>query len=80
MKITLDEVLKRKGLTGYQFAKRHLKAQPNALTPIRKAGYDPKLSTLIRWAKLLECDVNDLFVDEGYEPRVKQPKELAAAK
>lgn len=67
VKMTLDDVLKEKGITGYQFAKKYLNAQPNALTPIRKEGYDVKLSTLLKWAKILNCDVNELFSCDEYE-------------
>lgn len=74
VRITLDDVLKKRGMTGYAFAKKALGAQPNALTPIRKPGYDPKLSTLVKWAKLLDCDVNDLFEAEGYPSKDKPEK------
>jgi DNA-binding XRE family transcriptional regulator len=79
LKITLDDVLKKKGITGYKFAKEYLKVQPNSLTPIRKEGYDPKLSTLIRWAKILNCDVNDLFEVEGYPQVMPATKTKAAS-
>jgi DNA-binding XRE family transcriptional regulator len=66
MRITLDEVLKEKGLTRYQLAKKKLNQQPNSMTPWGKPGFDPKLSSVIRLAKILDCDINDLFEADGY--------------
>lgn len=65
----LDDVLKARNMTGYAFAKNILNAHANALTPIRKPGYDPKLSTLLKWCRILDCDINDLFRAEGYTPK-----------
>ena len=70
--ITLDKVLKAQKISGYKFAKDTLKAHANALTPIRKPGYDPKLSTLIRWCKELNCSIEDLFESPDYKPKGKK--------
>jgi hypothetical protein len=65
VRITLDTVLQKKGITKYAFAKNYLKSKPNVLSAVQKPGHDPKLSTLVKWAKLLECDVNELFEADG---------------
>lgn len=81
--ITLDKVLKILKISGYKFAKDVLKAHANALTPIRKPGYDPKLSTLLFWCKLcnqiakeLKIDyvfgIEDFFESPDYKPKGKK--------
>jgi len=71
MKMTLDEVLKKKGISGYKFAEK-LGVKPHALTPTRKPGYNPKLTTLLKWCIQLDCDINELFEYEGYTPKHKK--------
>ena len=58
-KLVLAEVLKKKGLSKRQFAKRLGKDYPGVFRYFRE-GYDPKLSTLEDWAKALNCRVRDL--------------------
>lgn len=58
-KLILAEVLKKKGLSKRQFAKRLGKDYPAVFRYFRE-GYDPKLSTLEDWAKALNCRVRDL--------------------
>lgn len=60
--IALKRVLDKKGLTQYQFAKR-LGVNPNAVSRQIKSTYDPKFSTLKRWAKILEVPVAT-FIEE----------------
>lgn len=68
MRTTLGDVLTKKGLTKYRFAVKELKKKPNTLTPWDKPNFDPKLSSVVKMAKKLGCDVNDLFEAEGYRP------------
>lgn len=58
-KLILAEVLKKRGLSKRQFAKRLGKDYPAVFRYFRD-GYDPKLSTLEDWAKALNCRVRDL--------------------
>lgn len=61
-KVILNKVLKEKKITKYRFAKM-LKMESSNLTKVFKPGYDPKLSTLEKWAKALDCSVTDLIED-----------------
>lgn len=58
-KLILAEVLKKKGLSKRQFAKR-IGKDYSAVFRYFREGYDPKLSTLEDWAKALHCRVRDL--------------------
>lgn len=61
-KIVLSKILKEKKITKYRFAKM-LKMESSNLTKVFKIGYDPKLSTLEKWAKALNVSVIDLIED-----------------
>ena len=61
-KIRLAEILKQKKITKYRFAKL-VGVEATNVTKYFKPGYDPKLSTLDRWAKALEVSVRDLVQD-----------------
>jgi len=61
-RIRLAKILKEKDLTKYRFAKLVGMTSSN-LPKIFKPGYDPKLSTLEKWAKALDVSVNDLIED-----------------
>jgi hypothetical protein len=41
------------------------------ITRYFKPGYDPSLSTLVKWAAVLECSLSD-FVDEGGDAAIQQ--------
>lgn len=61
-KVALEKVLKKKKLTKYAFAK--LVGVPSSNTAkYFKSGYDPRLSTIERWAKALDVSVKDLIED-----------------
>lgn len=59
-KVLLGEVLEKKGLSKRQFAKKLGKDYPAVFRYFRDE-YDPKLSTLEAWAKVLGCRIRDLF-------------------
>ncbi|MEZ4749343.1 MAG: helix-turn-helix transcriptional regulator [Bdellovibrionota bacterium] len=59
-KIVLEEVLKKKGISKYKFAQMLGVHQPTVFRYL-KPDYDPKFSTLERWAKVLDCKIKDLF-------------------
>lgn len=61
-KLLLKEILERRGLSKRQFAKRLGVEYNNVFRYFRK-GYDPRLSTLKRWADVLGCRIQDLFQD-----------------
>jgi len=61
-KVLLAEVLKKKGLSKRQFAKNLGKDYPAVFRYFRP-DYDPKLSTLEAWAKVLGCRIKDLYED-----------------
>lgn len=67
VKLKLEATLEARGITRSRFAKHFLEEHPNRMTIVRKPGYDPKLSTLVRWATLLQCDVNELFESRAYD-------------
>jgi DNA-binding XRE family transcriptional regulator len=80
MRTTLGEVLQKKGMTKYHFAVKELKQKPNTLTPWDKPKFDPKLSSVIKMAKKLGCDVNDLFQAEGYSSTTRTTTTKTPAK
>jgi DNA-binding XRE family transcriptional regulator len=59
-KLILEEVLKRKNITKYRFAQL-LGTQQPAVFRFFKPEYDPKLSTLAEWAKVLNVKIKDLY-------------------
>ncbi len=59
-KLLLAEVLKKKGLSKRQFAKRLEKEYPTVFRYFRES-YDPKLSSLEDWARVLGCRIRDLY-------------------
>ena len=59
----LAEVLEKKKLSKRQFAKL-LKVEYANVFRFFRAGYDPKLSTLLKWAKALGVKAKDLISDE----------------
>jgi len=61
-KVCLKAVLDKKGLTKYRFAK--LIGEPYSNTVrFYKSGYDPRLTTLAKWAKALKISIKDLVDD-----------------
>lgn len=61
-KLLLEEVLKKKGLSKRQFAKKLGKDYPAVFRYFRD-GYDPKLSSLEAWSNVLGCRIKDLYED-----------------
>ncbi|MES2965382.1 MAG: helix-turn-helix transcriptional regulator [Bdellovibrionota bacterium] len=59
-KLKLSQMLERKGMSKRQFAKLLGISYPAVFRYFR-VGYDPKLSTLKRWAKAIECKIRDLY-------------------
>lgn len=62
-KLKLAHMLERKGLSKRQFAKLLGVSYPAVFRYFRD-GYDPKLSTLKRWAKVIECKIKDLYDEQ----------------
>ena len=60
--ICLGKILKQKKITKYRFAKLVGVEYPNVVKYF-KQGYDPRLSTVERWAKALNVSVKDLIED-----------------
>lgn len=59
-KLKLHLMLEKKGLSKRQFAKLLGVSYPAVFRYFRE-GYDPKLSTLKRWARVMECKIRDLY-------------------
>lgn len=59
-KLQLEQMLKKRKLSKRQFAKRLGLLYPAVFRYFRD-GYDPKLSTLEKWAKVLDCRISDLY-------------------
>jgi len=60
VQLRLEEVLKEKGISKYRFAKLLGKNTSNVFVYF-KPGYSPNLSTLEKWAEVLDCKVSDLI-------------------
>ena len=60
--ICLAKVLKEKKITKYRFAKLIGSEYSNIVRYFRP-DYDPRLSTLEKWAKVLNCNVKDFIED-----------------
>jgi transcriptional regulator with XRE-family HTH domain len=59
-KLTLDEALKKKKMSKRQFAKKLGVLYSNVFRMFRPS-YDPKFSTLVEIAKVLDVKVKDLY-------------------
>lgn len=59
-RLKLQTMLEKKGLSKRQFAKLLGVSYPAVFRYFRE-GYDPKLSTLKRWARVIECKIRDLY-------------------
>lgn len=67
-KLLLNQVLERKKLSKRQFAKK-LDIDYASVFRFFRPGYDPKLSTLERWAKILDVRISDLFEESKTKRR-----------
>lgn len=63
-KLVLDRILKKRKITKYRFAKLLGVPTPSVFRFFRP-NYDPKLSTLERWAGVLEVKIKDLYEESG---------------
>jgi predicted transcriptional regulator len=61
-KVCLGKILKEKKMTKYRFAKL-LKSEYSNVVPYFRPGYDPRLSTVAKWAQVLKISVKDLIED-----------------
>jgi hypothetical protein len=59
-KVLLAEVLKKKKISKRQFAKM-IEKDYREIFRYCMAGYDPKLSSLQKWAKALGVKIKDLY-------------------
>lgn len=62
-KLVLDRLLKKKKITKYRFAQLLDVPTPSVFRYFRP-NYDPKLSTLERWAEVLGVKVRDLYLEK----------------
>lgn len=61
-RICLEKVLKEEKISKYRFAQL-LKMERSNVVRYFKKDYDPKLSTIERWAKVLGRSVKDFIED-----------------
>lgn len=61
-RIILDKILKKKGISKRQFAKRLGIEYKNVFRLFHKGG-DPRFTTLVKWAAALKIKVTDLIED-----------------
>ena len=61
-KVSLAKVLKQKKITKYRFAKL-IGVETSNVAKYFRPGYDPRLSTLEKWATALKVSVKDLIED-----------------
>ena len=59
-KLALDRALKKRKLSKRQFALR-LGMQYQNVFKLFREGYDPKFSSIAKWAKAIGCKVRDLI-------------------
>lgn len=64
----LGEMLKNRGLSRKKFAEL-LGVKPTVVSRFFKHGYDPQASTLLLWAEILNCSLDDL-VDHSLHDKV----------
>lgn len=60
VKLKLGQILEKKGMTKYRFAKLLGKSTSHVSVYFKK-GYKPNLSTMEKWAEVLNCKVSDLL-------------------
>jgi transcriptional regulator with XRE-family HTH domain len=60
--LRLDKILERKSISKRQFSKMLEEDESNVYRYFRD-GYDPKLSTLKKWAAKLKMKVSDLVAE-----------------
>lgn len=60
IKLKLEVMLKKKGITKYKFAQMLGKPTSDVARYFRK-NYKPALTTLEKWAEVLGCKVTDLI-------------------
>lgn len=63
-KLVIEQVLKKKKITKYRFAQLLGLPTPSVFRFFRP-NYDPKLSTLEKWADVLDVKIKDLYIDKG---------------
>jgi transcriptional regulator with XRE-family HTH domain len=68
-RLLLAQMLKQRGFSKRKFAKDLGERYTNVFRYFN-SGYDPKLSTLAKWAAVLNCQIADLFSENGQ----KKPK------
>ncbi len=59
MLLKIEERLKKLRISKNEFARR-LGKPHHAVRPFFQEGYDPRLSTLVSWCKVLDCRLEDL--------------------
>ena len=59
-KLRIKAVLKRKGISHRRFSKM-IDVDEKNISRLVKVTYDPKLSTLAKWASVLDVRIRDLF-------------------
>ncbi|MBX2996298.1 MAG: helix-turn-helix transcriptional regulator [Bdellovibrionaceae bacterium] len=72
-KLKLQAYLEENQITKYAFA-TVLGKKPPAVRPYFRKGYDPKLSTLGKWAKALRCEISDLYVEAKHKGRQRRKR------
>jgi DNA-binding XRE family transcriptional regulator len=61
--LRLAEMLEKRKMTKYRFAKL-MKAEYKNIGRWFKPGYDPKISTMAAWARVLRCRIRDLYKEQ----------------
>jgi hypothetical protein len=61
--LRLGDVLKKQGISKRRFA-RMLGIEYNNVFRFFRPAYDPKLSVISRWARLLKVRVRDLIIED----------------
>lgn len=61
-RVCLAKVLKSKKITKYRFAQL-IDTPTSNVSKYFKPGYDPRLSTLEKWAKAIDVSVKDFIED-----------------
>lgn len=76
--INLGRVLDKKKWSMSEFA-RQLDIPYQNLSRVFKPGFDPKISTVLRWCEVLDCKPDDLYDESLSSEKKHTPKPASAA-
>ena len=78
--INLRKIMDQRNLSMRGFAKL-LGVKPSVVTSYFRAGYDPRLSTVLRWCEALDCSMAEIIDGRtsGLRKHKRRPRSALAA-